>query len=74
MDYLDNLLSMFARNGYKFITIEEALTDDAYSSRDEFYSKAGISWLHRWAKTQGKKKDFFTGEPELEDYITEFAK
>ena len=31
-DYMDRLLEMYVKNGYKFITIEEALKDSCYTS------------------------------------------
>ncbi|HEY5534208.1 MAG TPA: hypothetical protein VIL99_04610 [Ignavibacteria bacterium] len=65
---------MLVNHGYKFTTLEEALKDPAYLTKDEFYKKAGISWLDRWAYTQGKRGDFYAGEPVPEDYINELAK
>ena len=73
-DYMDELMQMFVNHGYKFITLDEALKDPAYLTTDEFYRKAGISWLDRWAYTQGKRGDFYAGEPVPEDYINELSK
>ena len=73
-DYMNELLQMFVNHGYKFITLDEALKDPAYLTTDEFYRKAGISWLDRWAYTQGKRGDFYAGEPVPEDYINELSK
>lgn len=73
-DYFDDLLTMYEENGYTFISIDEALTDDCYRTRDEYYKNGGISWLHRWAYTQERPKEFFSGEPDAPDYIKELAK
>jgi peptidoglycan/xylan/chitin deacetylase (PgdA/CDA1 family) len=73
-DYMDELLQMFVNHGYKFITLAEALKDTAYKTKDGFYKKAGISWLDRWAYTQGHRGDFYAGEPVPEDYIMELLK
>ncbi|MFA5405359.1 MAG: polysaccharide deacetylase family protein, partial [Ignavibacteria bacterium] len=74
-DYLDELLRKYSEKGYKFISIDEALKDDCYTElKDEFYKKSGISWLHRWALTMGKRGDFFRGEPEVPSYINELIK
>lgn len=74
-DYFDELLEMYLEKGYTFISIEEALTDKCYHDlKDEFYKKSGISWLHRWAWTMGKRGDFFKGEPEVPAYINETIK
>ncbi len=59
------LLERAERRGYRFIALEEAAADPAYGSqRDEYYGAAGISWLHRWALTEGHRGEFFAGEPE----------
>jgi len=31
--------------------------------RDTYVGPAGITWLHRWALTAGKRGAFFAGEP-----------
>lgn len=74
-DYLDKLIERFSERGYKFISIDEALKDNSYTDlKDEFYKKSGVSWIHRWAWTMGKRGDFFKGEPEVPAYITELTK
>jgi peptidoglycan/xylan/chitin deacetylase (PgdA/CDA1 family) len=74
-DYIGELLKMYSDKGYSFISIEEALKDKCYREyKDEFYKKSGISWLHRWAYTMGKRGDFFKGEPDVPLYITDFLK
>ena len=55
--------------GYRFVTLDEALNDPAYASRDEYYGAGGISWLHRWALTQGKRGQIFAGEPAVPEWI-----
>jgi peptidoglycan/xylan/chitin deacetylase (PgdA/CDA1 family) len=74
-DYIRELLKMYSDKGYKFISIDDALKDKCYSEyKDEFYKKAGISWLHRWAYTIGKRGDYFKGEPDVPVYINEYIK
>ncbi len=60
---LDALLAMYKERGYRFIGLDEAIADEAYASADEWTGVGGISWLHRWAITAGKKGEFFAGEP-----------
>jgi peptidoglycan-N-acetylglucosamine deacetylase len=48
---LDELLTWLEQRGYKFVTLDEALSDAAYRTRDDFVGPAGISWLHRWRVT-----------------------
>ena len=70
-DSLDELVAMMRRRGYAFTTLDEALEDPAYALPDEYEGTSGITWLHRWALTQGKRGEFFAGEPDVEPYIRE---
>lgn len=74
-DYFEPLLKMYMEKGYKFISIDQALEDKCYKElKDEFYKTGGISWLHRWAYTSGKRGDFYNGEPDVPEYINELIK
>jgi peptidoglycan/xylan/chitin deacetylase (PgdA/CDA1 family) len=68
-DYADTLMCVFEKSGYKFISLNEALTDSAYNTPVTVPIKWGISWLDRWALSAGKKKDFFKDEPDVPEYI-----
>ncbi|GAA4463813.1 polysaccharide deacetylase family protein [Nibrella saemangeumensis] len=72
-DYLGQLLTALHRKGYSFVSLDEALKDPAYQSADRYVGKGGISWLHRWALTQGKQGAFFKGEPEVPATINELV-
>ena len=72
-EYFIILCAMIKDQGYRFITLDEALKDTAYSSNDIYTGKGGISWLDRWAITQGKTKDFFVDEPKTPQYIMQLA-
>lgn len=52
-DRLDELLTMFERRGYRFVTIDEAMRDPAYSLPDGYAGKQGLSWIHRWGVAKG---------------------
>ncbi len=73
-DYIGGLLQMFTRNGYSFVSLETALKDKCYQTEDHFYKNGGISWLDRWAITQGKGRDFFAGEPVCPEFIMKLAR
>jgi len=72
-DLLDELAAMIRGRGYEWVTLDQALADDAYGSPDRYVGKAGISWLHRWAITVGKRGDFFKGEPTVPGFVLERA-
>ncbi len=73
-EYFSKLMDVFRARSYTFISLDEALKDDAYKSADRFIRNAGISWLHRWAITAGKTREFFAGEPECPAHILKYAK
>lgn len=62
-DAMDDVADLLKRRGYGFVTLEEALRDDAYRLPDTYAGPAGISWLHRWAVSKGVKVDW-RQEPE----------
>ncbi|MGF7216183.1 peptidoglycan/xylan/chitin deacetylase (PgdA/CDA1 family) [Spirosoma lacussanchae] len=68
--YLGKLLAQLQTDGYRFVSLDRVLEDEAYRSTDRYVGNAGISWIHRWALTQGKKGAFFAGEPEVPAYIS----
>ena len=73
-DYMGELLKMFLKNGYSFVTLETAMKDELYKTEDHFYKNGGISWLDRWAITQGKSRDFFQNEPVCPESFMKLAK
>jgi peptidoglycan/xylan/chitin deacetylase (PgdA/CDA1 family) len=52
-DLMPELLAMFRRRGYSFVTLDEALADDVYRLPEEYVGRGGFSWIHRWARTKG---------------------
>lgn len=72
-DAFDALASALAAEGARFISLERALEDEAYRTADTYHGRAGISWIHRWALTAGKKKEFFAGEPTTPPYVLRLA-
>ncbi len=52
-DLIDQLLAAFDERGYRFVTLDDAQSDDAYQTPDTFISKFGPMWGYRWAKMRG---------------------
>lgn len=71
-DYLDDLADMFKKRGYKFVSLEEALKDDAYQLPDTYVGPAGISWLHRWARDKGREF-IVPDEPKVPDFVLKLS-
>jgi len=53
-DHIGELLDVLRKHGYRFITLEDALSDGAYSLPDTYVGEEGTGWLEHWAITQGK--------------------
>lgn len=54
-DLMPELLAMYRRRGYTFVTLDEALADDVYRLPDDYVGRNGFSWIHRWTLTKGMK-------------------
>ncbi len=67
-DYFGELAKMLKNRGYKFVSLEDALKDEAYKLPDNFVKRAGISWLHRWALDKGKE-NILPDEPKVPDFV-----
>ncbi len=52
-DHIGELLDLLRKRGYKFITLQDALGDAAYSLPDEYVGEEGTSWIDHWAITRG---------------------
>jgi peptidoglycan/xylan/chitin deacetylase (PgdA/CDA1 family) len=72
-DYVDSLALMFQRNNYIFVSMDKALEDEVYKTDITVFSNWGISWIDKWALSEGKKGDFFKDEPVTPDYIKKLA-
>ncbi len=72
-DNFDKLADMILTRGYKFISLKEALEDEAYKSPDSFFGRGGISWLHRWALTAKVDKSIFNTDMPAPEDIMKYA-
>lgn len=72
-DALVTLLAALRQQGYRFISLEQALRDPVYQHEDAFYGRGGISWLHRWALTDQLPKRHYAGEPEVPAWVMAIA-
>lgn len=67
-DHVGKLFAMMRQRGYQFVTLARALEDAAYQSPDTYVGGFGISWLHHWELTMGRRR---TGSPDPPAWITE---
>jgi peptidoglycan-N-acetylglucosamine deacetylase len=52
-DHIGALLDLLRQRGYQFVTLQEALGDEAYSVPDEYVGEEGATWIEHWAITRG---------------------
>jgi peptidoglycan-N-acetylglucosamine deacetylase len=69
-DTLDELLTRYEARGYRFVTLDEAMTDPAYATNDTLVSDSGPTWLWRWMKSLGLNVSF-KGDPDVPAWILE---
>jgi peptidoglycan/xylan/chitin deacetylase (PgdA/CDA1 family) len=67
-DCLDEMLKRFAERGYRFVTLDEAMNDPAYKTRDTYVTTFGPTWLWRWMKSKGMNVGF-KGDPDPPQWV-----
>jgi peptidoglycan-N-acetylglucosamine deacetylase len=67
-DCLDEMLKRLEARGYRFVTLDEAMADPAYQTKDTMVSSHGPSWLWRWMKSLGLNLSF-KDEPETPRWV-----
>jgi peptidoglycan/xylan/chitin deacetylase (PgdA/CDA1 family) len=70
-EHVGELLELLRRRGYRFITLEEALGDPAYSLPDEYVGEEGGGWIDHWAITRGQPP---RGAPEFPQWVMQLSK
>jgi peptidoglycan-N-acetylglucosamine deacetylase len=70
-DHIGELLDVLRKRGYRFITLEDALSDSAYSLPDTYIGEEGTGWLDHWAISQGKVPQ---GAPVMPQWVIDRTK
>ncbi len=71
-DYFGDLARTLKKRGYRFVTLEDALRDEAYKLPDTLVGRGGMTWLYRWAAAKGKEY-VLPDEPKMPDFVTKTA-
>ena len=66
-DYFPRLAEMMKTRRYRFVTLQAALRDPAYARPDTYVGRGGISWLHHWEITEGRKR---SPSPDPPDWVS----
>ena len=70
-DHIGELIELMRKRGYRFITLSDALSDQAYSLPDTYVGEEGTGWLDHWAITQGKPPQ---GAPVFPQWVIDRSK
>ena len=52
-EHIGELLDTLRKRGYKFVSLDDALSDAAYSMPDTYVGDDGTNWIDHWAVTRG---------------------
>jgi peptidoglycan/xylan/chitin deacetylase (PgdA/CDA1 family) len=70
-DHIGDLIALLRKRGYRFITLEDALSDQAYGLPDTFVGEEGTGWIDHWAITLGKPPQ---GAPVFPQWVIDRSK
>ena len=68
-DHFGEVIAKLKARGYRFVSLDDALKDPAYSLPDTYVGPIGISWLQRWEISKGGR---MRPEPGLPESMKEF--
>lgn len=70
-DHIGELLDVMRKRGYHFITLADALSDQAYGLPDTYVGEEGTGWLDHWAIALGKPPQ---GPPVFPQWVIDRSK
>ena len=71
-DVIEDLLALFKKKQYQFVTLTQAESDAAYQTPETYITGYGPMWGYRWAKVRGVKVNG-SKEPEPPKWITDYG-
>jgi len=70
-DVIEEVLKIFERKKYRFVSLSDALSDPAYKTSDTLAIKYGWMWGYRWARELGVKVNGSL-EPEVPEWVLKY--
>lgn len=68
------IVDMIRGKGYAIVSLDEAMKDEVYQTKDNYVDYGGLDWLSRWAKAKGVSNSIFSGrQPEPSEWINKLA-
>lgn len=68
-DHFETLARTLKELRYCFISLAEALSDQAYACRDYYTGPDGLTWLHRWVPSDEKRRELIANEPSVPEFV-----
>ena len=72
-DMITELLALFEQKHYRFVSLDDALSDPAYRTPDTYVTSYGPMWGYRWAAVRGMKIDGRL-EPDPPDWVLRYGR
>lgn len=66
-DHIGEVVDLLRKRGYRFVSLEDALSDSVYSSPDEYVGE-GTGWIEHWAITRGRH---LQNSPQVPQWVEE---
>ncbi len=68
-NYLDDVVGIFKKHGYTFVSQGEGLKDTSYQTPVTEYGDWGMSWMDRWAMTK-RQGYLLKDNPRVPEFLT----
>src|SRR3989442_12549228 len=72
-DTIGQILQIFERRQFRFVSLADAQSDNAYQTSDTFRTKAGPMWGYRWARSLAIRIDGRL-EPEPAPWVSAYGR
>ena len=63
--YLSSIIEILSKENFRFISIDEAISDSAYQQEFYYPKKWGISWIYRWMTSPAERVNWMKQEPDI---------
>ena len=73
-DCIDDLVAILRRHRLRPVTLERAMRDPAYATREDYAGSDGIEWLERWATALNKPLDWDKFREMPHDIAVDYAR
>ena len=73
-DCIDALAEILQRHGLRAVTLEAAMKDPAYRTRDGYVGRGGIGWMERWARELHRELPWDSWQEPPQQIIREYGR